>query len=221
MNNTHFSRLLLLNFVLFLCIGLNSCSSDQFISPSIAPTSKKEIVSSPSETESKQVVATRTSTDPPTSSNTPTITLKPTFTPIPTNTQTFIPLLETFDLQVTQEELTEIVGSGFNSTDEATMENNTVVLTNNTMEIHSQVTQMGFTLPMEVTLTVSAESCEPVVNIQSSSVGPFELPDYGKEGMKGMVKAILLEKLQKVSENACLRKIVIEEGVIILSGEIQ
>jgi hypothetical protein len=221
MKNTHYSRLALLSFVLFFGIALNSCSPDQFISPLIAPTSTKEIVPTPSEAESKQLTATMTSTVSPTPSNTPTITLTPTFTTIPTDTPTFTPSIETFELQVTQEELTEIVDTGFSSTDEATMENNTVVLTNNTMEIRSQVTQMGFKLPMEVILTVSADSCKPVANIKSSSVGPFALPDYGKEEMKGMVKAILLDKLQKLSENACVQKIEIEEGVIILSGEIQ
>ena len=89
------------------------------------------------------------------------------------------------------------------------------------MEIRSQVTQMGFTLPLEVILTVTAESCDPKVTITSSSVGMFDLPDSGKEGMQEMVKAILLDWLHETSENACIKEIEIEEGVIKLIGVIE
>jgi hypothetical protein len=209
----------LLSLLLLLGILTSACSPDQLIAPLIVPsaTLSEEI----SFTDTPDVVISPTDINTPTYTITPTNTQTQTPTNTPTITPTFTPAVETFELKITQDQFSSIVDSGFSSAEEATMENNRVVLKNGQIEIYSQVTQMGFTLPMEAVVAVSVDTCKPVANIKSSSVGPFSLPDYGKEEMKAMVKGILLEEVEKISENACIQNIEIEDGVIILSGEIQ
>jgi hypothetical protein len=213
-----YSRLALGFCFVFICIGLFSCSPEP---PLIISTATEEVETALLETDPdviEEATETAVLLKP---SNTPTSTSQPTLTAIPEDTAVPTQSEETFELLITQDELTEIVDKGMSSTEEAVMENNTVELKNNTMEIRSQVTQMGFTLPLEVILTVTADSCEPKVTITSSSVGMFDLPDEGKEGMTEMVKAILMDRLHEFSEDACIEEIEIEEGAIILIGEIQ
>ncbi len=218
MKYSNYSRAALAFCCISFWIGLFSCSPEP---PLIASTETEVIEITLSEADSEMIEGTSETEIPPEPSNTPTRPLKPTNTTTPEDSPTPAQSEETFKLQITQEELTEIVDKGMSSNEEAVMEDNTVVLRNNTMEIRSQVTQMGFTLPLEVILALSADSCEPEVTITSSSVGMFDLPDNGKEGIKAMVNGILLDLLHEMSENACIQEIEIEDGVIILLGSIE
>jgi hypothetical protein len=218
MKYSNYSRAALAFCFVSFCIGLFACSPEP---PVIASTETEAIVTTLPEADSEKIGGITETAVPPEPSNTPTSTSPPTYTATPEDSPTPTQSEETFELQITQEELTEIVDKGMSSNEEAVMENNTVELTNNAMEIRSQVSQMGFTLPLEVVLSVSADSCEPKVTIISSSVGMFDMPDNGKEGMKAMVRGILLDILHEMSENACIQEIEIDDGVITLLGTIE
>lgn len=218
MKYSNYSRAVLAFCCISFWIGLFSCSPEP---PIIASTATEVLETALLEAESEMIEGITETAVPPEPSDTPTSTVEPKHTATLEDSPTPVKPEETFELQITQEELTKIVDKGMSSNEEAVMEDSSVVLTNDTMEIRSQVTQMGFTLPLEVIVALSADSCEPEVTITSSSVGMFDLPDNGKEGIKAMVRGILLDILDEMHENACIQEIEIEDGVIILLGSIE
>ena len=125
-------------------------------------------------------------------------------------------------LQITEEQITSYIAFEMASQEEPAFQNPQVYLRDGQMQIYGEVVRGYLTANVLVALTVNVDDLgQPKVEIATADFGPFPAPDGLKQSMTAIITEAYTGSLGPIATGFRLESIIINNGLMTVSGRIK
>jgi len=122
-------------------------------------------------------------------------------------------------LVVSEAQLTSLLAFELEEAAGDVISNLQVYLRDGEIQLFGDVNQEGFSAPVKAVVEVSVDPAgRPVLNVISSSVGPFPVPGELISELEVRINKSFREQIETMSPDLRIEKIVIENGTMIIIG---
>lgn len=129
--------------------------------------------------------------------------------------------LEHFSYQITEAQLSAILREGLANRPELGISNPVVYLRDGSVEIQADVEYSGLVLPMTVNLILYVDADNKLqYEISSAKLGPLPIPQAILDQFSGLIDQSIEQSLGMDQENVKFESVLIENGVLSISGYI-
>jgi hypothetical protein len=125
-------------------------------------------------------------------------------------------------LQITQEQITSNIAFRMAAQENPVLQDPQVYLRDGQMQIYGKVVRGYFTANVLVALTVLVDEFgQPIIEIVSADFGPFPAPDGLKQSLTALITEAYTGSLGPVATGFRLESVLIENGLMTVTGRIK